>query len=77
MVDEPENHRDIDVADLKRSTKAYACTCAAHQQWQCAYHRMGYCQPKNHGEQPPFKKPTLVHRGPGNVYKLEKVKPKC
>ena len=38
---------------ILRSTKAYACTCAPHQQPNCAYWRMGYCSDKWHGSDVP------------------------
>lgn len=34
-------------------TKAYACTCAPHQQPNCSYWRMGYCSDKWNGSDVP------------------------
>lgn len=54
-------HRDLDAADLRRTTKAFACSCASYAQSQCAYFRMGYCTDRNgYIERPQFKRPTLV-----------------
>lgn len=77
MTDEPTNHREIDERD-RRTTKAYTCSCAPHQQPHCSYFRMGYCT-DGHSFVPapkgsPRPRPTLVVNN-RNVYKLEKKKP--
>jgi hypothetical protein len=66
--DEPENHREIDERS-RRTTKAYACTCAAHQKPHCSFFRMGYCT-NGHSFVPTPRKPALVIDN-GNVYTVD------
>lgn len=59
-------HRDMDADDLSaRTTKAYACNCASHQQAQCSYFRMGYCTDRVHGAT--RTKPVLVVNNGGSI----------
>lgn len=59
------------MTDDQRSTKAYSCTCAAHQQPHCAYWRMGYCSDMWKGSTAPTPRgrPTLVVNN-RNVFRL-------
>jgi len=45
----PDSHREIEEQSSHTTTKAYACSCASHQQQTCAYYRMGYCTDRVHG----------------------------
>jgi hypothetical protein len=70
-VKKPDSHREIDDAHLRRTTKAYSCTCAAHQQPHCSYWRMGYCSDKWNGtDVPPPGKPRVVVNN-RNVYTVD------